>query len=587
MARANKKQGPKLPNRAVTREEFEQLGMRYAEAVQQRRAAGQIAQATVAAGRSTFTERDGTHEERLDRTMFSPLEFGRTYLPHFFQQEGAEFHQALDKVIAGDFTDLDLDRWRDQFGIDVHRGDPELRLTAIMIPRGFGKSVIAVVCDYLRRICHGLDPYLLLVMDTYDQAAAALEDIKEELASNEKIRADFGNLVPQAEEEWIAGGLEMDAAGKVVWREGQIVCRNGTRVDAFGKGAKTRGRRHGAFRPSHGTCDDLSNDENVRSKEQRDKDWDWIMSALVPAMDPMVGSVTIIGTVIHFDCAIARAERKTDDDGNRLFTSIKFVAMRTNPETEELESTWPARFSTKSLLRKKALMGPTKFGAEMMNNPRDPSTQVFDPESFYYYTPAELAATKGMLTICYVDPSKGKKGKGRKKSDYSGFAKIRADVPNRVTYLVDAFRKRLTPAAAKHEVVDWYVRELQIDPAAQLWIEENAFGDILGASFQDSLRHRGVDLPVRTLLHTTEKEARLESHSIRIESNGFRFPDRWQKEEKRPEWFGEYEDFPAGANDDTIDANESADHIACELAGSKPEWMSLGVKLDSYAMSAY
>ncbi|HEY6330238.1 MAG TPA: phage terminase large subunit [Blastocatellia bacterium] len=589
MAKGGARKKPvRLPKRAVTRQEFEQLGQQYSEAVQQRRAAAQVAQETLAAGRALFTEADGTREERLERTMWSPLEFGRTYLPHFFQQEAAEFHHALDQVIAGNYTDEDVDRWSAS-GIEVHRGDPELRLTAIMIPRGFGKSVIAVVCDYLRRICHGLDPYLLLVMDTYDQAAAALEDIKEELSSNEKIRADFGNLVPQAEEDWIAGGLDLDATGKVVWREGQIVCRNSTRVDAFGKGAKTRGRRHGPSRPTHSTCDDLDNDENVVTKEQREKSWNWVMSALVPAMDPLTGSVTVIGTVIHFDCVIARAAHRTDEDGDRLFTSIKFVALRRNPETGEMESTWPARFTTKALMRKKALLGATKFGAEYLNSPRDEGSRVFDPNNFYYYKQSEIESLKATttVTVLYVDPSKGKKGKGRKKSDYSGFAKVKANRAERITYVLDAFRDRLTPSQAKHAVVKWYKRELAIDPTAQLWVEENSFGDVLGETFQSELRTQGIDRPVHTLLHTSEKEARLDSHSIRVESNGVRFPERWERDDRRPEWFAEYEDFPAAANDDTIDAIESADHIACELSAVRAEYRSSGKKLDSVAMAAY
>ena len=119
--------------------------------MQQYRAAAQVAAESIASGRAEFGPEDGTREERIARTIDSALEFGRTYLPHYFEQASAPFHEALDKVITGNYTDEDIEQWREEFGIEVHRGDDELRLTAIEIFRGGGKSVITNLCDSLRR----------------------------------------------------------------------------------------------------------------------------------------------------------------------------------------------------------------------------------------------------------------------------------------------------------------------------------------------------------------------------------------------------------------------------------------------------
>lgn len=564
----------RLPKTPVTREQFRELAQQVTEAVQQQRAAAQILAENLSSGRAAFGPEDGTREERLERTLNSALEFGRTYLPHFFENESAPFHAALDKVITGNYTDEDLELWREEFGIDVHRGDPDLNLLAVQIFRGGGKSVLVNLCDHLRRICHGLDPYIIIAGDTFAQAGAQLEDIKDELASNEKIRADFGALKPNAG-VWKAVELFQLPSGRVTWREGQIITTNGVRVDAIGRGGKMRGRRHGPQRPTCFTGDDLDNDENVVTKEQRDKAWNWVVSAVLPAMDPKRGQTRIIGTTIHFDCVIARAVRKADDDGQRLFTSISFPAM--HREAGKLVSNWPARFPTEKLLKIRSLLGPNKFGAEYMNDPRDPETQLYDPNSFTYYTPLELQG-KDLRRILYVDPSKGKKGKGRKKSDFSGFVDSLYDSANRISYIHNAYRKRLTPTAAKAEVIEWYLEARKGTWPVELWIEENSFGDIMGETWQDELRRRGVDIPVNTLLHTTEKPARLERHSDRVATAGVRFPDRWSKEDRRPEWFSEYEDFPAGSFDDTIDAIESADHIGTELSSAKPDFKSSGQK---------
>lgn len=544
----------------------------FTEAVQQERAAAQVAAESLAVGRGAFVEADGTREERLERTQWDALEFGRTYLPHYFENEPADFHPILSRVISGKFTDVEAEQWR-EFGIEVFRGDPELRMTAIQVSRGFAKSTIVNLCDSLRRICHGHDPYLIIAGDTFGQAGAQLEDIKDELASNEKIRADFGNLKPD-KGLWRAVELLQRDDGRVVWREGQIITTNRVRVDAIGRGGKMRGRRFGAQRPTCLKADDLDNDENVVTKEQRDKAWNWVISAVVPAMDPKRGEIQIIGTTVHFDCVVARAERKTDADGQRLFTSIKFPAMRRGADGEWI-SNWPSRFPVKKLLAIRALLA-SKFGAEYMNDPRDPETQRFNSNNFTYYAPLELAG-KELRRILYVDPSKGKKGKGRKKSDFCGFADLLADSENRIGYLNNAFRKRLKPAAARAEVIEWFIEALKGPYPVELWIEENSFGDIMAEGWQDELRRRGIDIPVNTLLHTEEKSSRLDRHSMRIESAGVRFPNKWEAADRRPEWFSEYDDDP-GPYDDTIDAIESADHIAMELSAGKPDFASSGQK---------
>lgn len=574
-----------MPKKPVGKDEFTRLAEEATQRVQQHRAAAQVAAESLAAGRSAFTSTDGTREERHERTRDSALEFGRVYLPHFFEQESAPFHYALDKLLTGNYSEEDLIEWAEEFGIEAHTGDIDLNLLAICIFRGGGKSVLAILCDVLRRLCHGLDPYIIIGSDTLDQAASQLEDMKDELASNEKIKADFGNLKPD-KGLWRSAELIHRDDGRVVWREGRIITTNKIRVDAIGAGGKMRGRRHGQKRPTYIILDDLDNDENVVTKEQREKKWNWVTSAVEPARDPHVGRIVVIGTIIHFDCVIARAVRVTDADNIRLFTSIKFAAMRFDEEKEEWISNWESRFSTKVLLKKKALLGARKFGAEYMNDPRDPETQIFKPDEFYYYPLLELEQ-RNLRRIMYVDPSKGKKGKGRKKSDYSGFADVLVDSANRITYIRDAFRKRLSPSAAKVEVVEWFIEGTKGPWQVEFWVEENAFGDILGENFQDELRRRGVDIVVNTLLHTVEKEARIERHSIRIDSKGVRFPQKWEKEDRRPEWFGEYEDFPAGANDDAIDALESADDIGMNHIAGDLSYKSSGRKLGSAKLGSY
>ena len=576
----------KLPKVAVSKKEFRELALKAAGEVQQFRAAALINSEAIDAGRGEFTAADGTREQRIARTRDSALEFGRVYLSHYFEEESADFHEALDKLVCGNYTSEDLTRWREGFGIEVYEGNPELGLLAVMVPRGFAKSTIVNLLDNLRRICHGLDPYIILGADTYEQASAQLEDLKEELESNEKIRADFGNLKPDRG-VWREGELIQRKNGKVTWREGRVVTTNNVRCDAVSRGGKMRGRKHGRQRPTVYSGDDLDNDENVQTREQREKAWKWLVSAVIPAMDPKRGKVRIIGTNIHFDCVIARAQRRTDGSGRRLFTSIKFAAMSRAQEgdkgaVEDPEqpgrfwtSHWAARFTVQKLLALREVLGPIPFGAEYMNDPRDPDTALFNLERLRFYGAFELEG-KTLERILYIDPSLGKKDvQRRKKSDFSGIADGYADRAARVTYLLNAYRKRLNPAALEEEIISAYVAVLRENPDAELWIEENSFGALLGERFQDRLRKLGVDQTVHTFLHKEPKPSRLERLSGRNDQASVRYPAKWEREDRRPEFFSEMEDYP-GAYDDTIDAIETLDAIGCSAVeaascGKDPE----------------
>lgn len=56
-----------------------------------------------------------------------------------------------------------------------------------------------------------------------------------------------------------------------MWNAGVIITKGNVKLQAFGAGKRMRGLRHGPHRPDLVIGDDLENDENVKSPEQRDK----------------------------------------------------------------------------------------------------------------------------------------------------------------------------------------------------------------------------------------------------------------------------------------------------------------------------
>ena len=136
----------------------------------------------------------------------------------------------------------------------------------------------------------GRKRYILLVADAFEQAASFLEAIKVELESNPRLMADFPGQCGEGR----------------VWNVGTIITASNVKIQAFGAGKRMRGLRHGPHRPDLVLLDDLENDENVRSPEQRDKLEGWLMRTVLslgPADDSM--DVIYIGTILHYDSVLA------------------------------------------------------------------------------------------------------------------------------------------------------------------------------------------------------------------------------------------------------------------------------------------
>ena len=94
--------------------------------------------------------------------------------------------------------------------------------------------------------------------------------------------------------------------------------------DAGGKRKRLRGARHGNRRPDLVICDDLEDDENIDSPEQREKDRKWFFKAVMK----IGGRYTVyivIGTLLHYDSLLARLLNRPGwqgKNGRRSFAGL-------------------------------------------------------------------------------------------------------------------------------------------------------------------------------------------------------------------------------------------------------------------------
>ncbi|KQI69782.1 hypothetical protein AN189_02930 [Loktanella sp. 3ANDIMAR09] len=418
--------------------------------------------------------------------------FVETYLPHYVRGEASLFHEAAFERFPRMLHAIEGDR---------RKGAKE----CFVAPRGSSKSTHLSLGGALYAIVLGLEHYILEICDVYGQAALLIEAIKSELTANPRLAHDF----PQA-----------CGAGRV-WREGEIVTRNDIRVEGVGALQKIRGRRHGPFRPGLVFLDDLENDENVRSIEQRRKLESWIDKA-VAEVGPPDGSLRIVyvGTILHFDAVLARkakspAWRTTQfqaimvwPDNMDLWDAFEEVFQNEGPDAAEAfyadraeamnagaVVNWPSMQPLPFLMMKRAA-GHASFATEYQNKPISDNNPFGDLTYWVQRRPT-------LIHFGAIDPSLGKKGHGR---DPSAILIGGIDPQSGEMDVLEAsIRKRLPDIIISDTIA------LQREYRCHLWfVEAVQFQEFLRTSLMREAVRGNVPLSAHPVTPYADKDLRIE-----------------------------------------------------------------------------
>lgn len=418
--------------------------------------------------------------------------FCRTYFPHYVSRPNSRLHDylyaRLPEIVAR----------------------PESAADAIAAPRGEAKSTLVSQLFVLWCALTGKKHYIMIGMDAFDQAAIMLEAIKAELEVNPRLALDFA---------------EACGAGPV-WQAGVIVARNGVKIEGVGSGKRIRGRRHGPHRPDLFIGDDLENDENVRTPEQRDKLQAWLNKAVLK-----LGGAgekfdcLVIGTVLHYDSLLSRLlknplwngrvfkaiERWPDDMGawdtwaelyrrhGEAVADAYYHKHRAAMDAGAVVS-WPAGRPLLALMKLRARDGAAAFDSELQN---DPLSTDGAPFADCIHTWSGQPDPRWVL-FGAVDPSMGRMGAGRDPSAIlvGGFER-----ESGVLYVIEARIARRPPDRIIAEVIG-----LQQQYGCVLWAVENVqFQEFFRQELVKRSAAAGYPVPARGVTPSTDKALRIES----------------------------------------------------------------------------
>lgn len=492
--------------------------------------------------------------------------FGRAYLPHYFVRPSPHFHEELDEIWTKGVL-KNINPSEDSRAVDREKGSRNV----VAAPRGHAKSTNFTFKDDLHAILYGYKHYILILSDSSEQAEGFLEDIKTEIEDNGNIIMDFGEL-----------------KGDKVWRTGVMLTKNNIKVEAIGSGKKIRGRRHRNWRPDLIVLDDIENDENVNTPEQRRKLKNWFDKAVSKAGDTYT-DIMYIGTILHYDSLLSKVLKNAKYDRAQYRAVISFAtntklwdeweAVYTNlfndnhkedarsfyeaHESEMLAGTevlWEEKLSYYDLMEMRVSEGVASFNSEMQNDPVDPDNATFNQEWFDYYEPDQMDwKDPRYIFVAANDPSLGK----NKKSDTSSIINLALDTRTGYMYVADASVEKRKPDVIIDDVIGMN-RRLKRDYGKGFYkfgVETVQFQYFFKEVMAQKSAEAGEYLPIEEIQSSANKMLRIESLQPVIKNKYLKF----NREHKA--LLKQMEEFPMGRNDDGPDGLQMAVALAQSVKG--------------------
>jgi len=359
-----------------------------------------------------------------------------------------------------------------------------------------------------------------VVSKTASLAESILTALITRFESDQHYLEVFGELKPHHPRKWTSQQIIVDR---------NEISKNPT-IKATGlMGPITGGRSDLVI------CDDIIDEENVRTQLQLEKVQTWFDKILYPTLYPW-GGIIVIGTRWHYADIYARflenwpsqVKQAIQKDGSAL---------------------WPEYWPLPKLEERRRQIGTIIFNCQYQNDPTGMEGDLLKAEWLHPWTgPPPPTCTY----YAGVDPSLGER-------DYFGFATVAHDRRANQLYLVDVWAEHMPfPDILKHKIPQLHSQYKY----AKIYMETNFWQKIL--TYLPELRGLPI-VPVQTV---RDKESRFIPMSSHFESKRVLVNPLLLN---RGEFWLEWVQFPKGAHDDALDATEL---VVKQLVGvPQPAWL--------------
>ena len=515
--------------------------------------------------------------------------FGRAYLPHYFVRKSPNFHEELDEIWKKGVL-KSMYPIKDAVKISRHDGCRK----AIAAPRGHAKSTTFTFKDTIHAALYEYKHYILILSDSSEQADGFLGDIKVELEENPIIKEDFGEL-----------------EGKL-WKSNGMLTSKGVKIESIGSGKKIRGRRHRNWRPDLIVLDDIENDENVNTPEQRKKLENWYYKAVSKAGDTYT-DIVYIGTILHYDSLLSKVLNNPEygvkkyrgvisfakneklweaweliycdlsvEEEERKKAALDFFNVNIEEMLEGTEVLWEDKNPYYKLMCMKISEGEASFNSEIQNDPIDPDNCLFQEEQMDFYddNPQDFSDPKFIL-IAANDPSLGK----NKKSDTSAIILVALDTVTGYIYVVEADIEKRKPDVIIVDAIEMN-RRCKRDYKKTIYkfgVEVVQFQQFFKDVLAEKSREAGEYLPIEEIQGVLNKDLRIKSLQPFIKNKYIKFS------RKHTTLLKQLLEYPMGKNDDGPDCLEMVVRLALTVkqTGGKVNYKTVISRALRFRKGAY
>lgn len=270
--------------------------------------------------------------------------FFNIYLNHYKKHSFAPFHLEMFQITE----------------------DTENRLTVLIAFRGSGKSTLTTLSYAIWAILGKQQKkYVLILSQTQAQAKLHMANIKHELENNELLKADIGPF-EEGSDEWAASSI--------------VLSKFGARITIASTEQTIRGFRHGEHRPDLVICDDVEDLNSVKTKEGRDKTFQWLNGEVLPIGDQET-KIVIVGNLLHEDSLLMRLRQAMENKklGGKFFSFPLIDA--------DNKIAWPSKFKTMQEIEnlRSTIGDDSAWYREYLLKIISDAERVVHPEWIHYY----------------------------------------------------------------------------------------------------------------------------------------------------------------------------------------------------------
>ena len=379
----------------------------------------------------------------------------------------------------------------------------ELKLIEISAFRGSGKSTIMTTSLPIWAILGKLQcKFVLILSQTQPRAQQHLRNIKMELETNDLLKKDLGPF-QEEKNQW---GLE-----------GLIIDKFNAKISTGSLDQKIRSIRHGPHRPDLIILDDVEDLESVKTKEGRDKVFNWFTGEIVPAKNDNA-RIIIVGTTLHEDSFLNRIkEAILNKKIKGCYREYPIIDGDGNP-------LWPEKFDSpeKILEEKNSAIDEITWSREYLLKIISNSERVIWPEWIHYYDnlpSVEISDYK--YTWTGVDPAISQKDT----ADYTGIvsAQVHGYEENLKIYILpNIINVRITFPKTIDLLKE--MSKMQKNSLWKVFVESNAFQ----LSIAQQLEYQKI--PAEGVITHGDKRSRLSFISQFIQDGTILFPKQGAEE---------------------------------------------------------